>query len=216
MEAVPVTDFLETPRFDENISYGSSGGPAFKTTVFEGHSGVEQRSINWSRAKGQWNVAQGIRDKSDMDSIRAFFVNVKGRAIGFRFKDWGDYELVDSNIGTGDGIETTFLLTKTYTVGALSYVRRIFKPVSGTLVVKVDGVTVPIGAGSTEVAVDYTTGTLVFGADVIPADTKPVTVSGEFDTPVRFDTDQLSASHEGFIVESWTSIPLVEILLEDA
>lgn len=211
-----MVDFLETPRFDDRISYGSSGGPGFKTTVFEGHGGVEQRGINWAVTKGQWNVAQGIRDKADMDLIRALFLAVRGRAIGFRFKDWGDFEL-DEEVASGvvDGANDTFLIQKTYTSGALSYVRRIFKPVSGTIHVFVDAVEVTIGAGATEVAVDYTTGTLTFGASAIPALGQEVTVSGEYDTPVRFDTDLLNVTQDSFELQTWNNVPLVELMLSD-
>lgn len=210
-----VTDFLETPRFSDDISYGSGGGPGFKTFIFEGHSGIEQRSIAWSRAKGKWDVGYGIRDKADMDVVRAFFYNVKGKAIGFRFKDWGDYSVTGANIGTGDGAENTFRLTKTYTTGANSYVRRIFKPVDGTLTIYVDGSPVAIGNGATEVDVDYATGILTFGASAIPPNGDAVTWDGEFDVPVRFDTDQLQAVHDGHETETWGNIPLVEVLLED-
>jgi uncharacterized protein (TIGR02217 family) len=155
-----VTDFLETPRFSDDISYGSGGGPGFKTFIFEGHSGIEQRSIAWSRAKGKWDVGYGIRDKADMDVVRAFFYNVKGKAIGFRFKDWGDYSVTGANIGTGDGAENTFRLTKTYTTGANSYVRRIFKPVDGTVLVSIGGVVPTLGLSS-----DSTTGRVTFAAN---------------------------------------------------
>ena len=103
-----MTTFIETPRFPENISYGSSGGPGFSTFVFEGHSGVEQRAIQWSRARAKYNASMGIRDKSDMDDVRAFFYNTRGKALGFRFKDWGDYQLDDEEIGTGDGVVADF------------------------------------------------------------------------------------------------------------
>lgn len=206
---MPVTDFIETPRFSEDISYGSAGGPGFKTFIFEGHSGIEQRSVAWSRAKGKWDVSYGIRDAADMAVVRAFFYNAQGRAVGFRFKDWSDYQATDENIGTANGVTTVFRLTKTYTTGAESYVRRIFKPISGTLTIKVNGVTQTIGVGLT---VDYTTGTLTFSS---APGAGPVTWSGEFDVPVRFDTDQMNASHEGFQSETWGGIPLVELLLED-
>jgi uncharacterized protein (TIGR02217 family) len=95
-------------------------------------------------------------------------------------------------------------------------VRRIFKPVSGTIVIRDDGVIVPLGTGATQVNLDFTTGIMVFGASVIPTNGSIITATGEFDTPVRFDTDQFSPAHDGFETESWSSIPLVELLLEDA
>lgn len=210
-----MVDFIETPRFPDNISYGSSGGPGFKTFIFEGHTGIEQRSINWSRARGRWDVSYGVRDKSDMDTLRAFFYQMRGRAVGFRYKDWGDYELGNENIGTGNGVQTVFNVTKSYG-STNTYVRRIFKLVTGALVVRVNNVVVPIGSGTSQVAVNYNTGVLTFGSAAIPGDTLPITVTGEFDVPVRFDTDVMAAAHDGFLTESWGSIPLVELLLEDA
>lgn len=210
-----MVDFIETPRFPDNISYGSSGGPGFKTYIFEGHTGIEQRSINWSRARGRWDVSYGVRDKSDMDIVRAFFYEMRGRATGFRFKDWSDYALDYENIGTGNGVQNTFTVTKSYGE-TNAYVRRIFKLVSGTVVVKVNDVTVPLGTGNSQVNLNFNTGSMVFGSSVVPADTHAITVTGEFDVPVRFDTDVMAAAHDGFLTESWGSIPLVELLLEDA
>lgn len=204
--------FVETPRFPDDIAYGSAGGPEFKTFVFEGQSGIEQRHQAWSRHRLRYDVSYGIRDKSDMDTVRAFFYNMKGKATGFRFKDWGDYELVDENIGTGDGSETVFNITKTYTSGSETYVRRIFKPIASGLVVKVAGVTQTL---TTDYTVNATTGVITFTAGGTPGMGEAVTVTCEFDVPVRFDTDRLSASHDGYLTESWGSIPLVEIIIED-
>lgn len=204
-----MVDFVESPRFPEDISEGSQGGPNFKTYIFEGSDGSEQATIAWAKARATYDVGYGIRDKEDMDVVRAFFYNMRGRAIGFRYKDWADYQLTDEVIGTGDGVENTFLVTKTYTAGN-PYVRRIMKLVSGTAVVKVNGVTIPQGSGDLFVTVNNNTGTLTFGALVIPAAAQPVTISCEFDVPVRFDTDQLASAFEGHQSETWDSIPLVE------
>lgn len=206
-----MVDFIESPRFPDGISYGSSGGPGFKTHIFDGHTGIEQRSQIWSIARGRWDVSHGIKDKEDMDVLRAFFYNVRGRAIGFRFKDWGDYEMIDEQIGVGDGTTRVFDFIKTYT-GGNPYVRRIFKPVAGTVVVKVNDVVVNTGF-----TVSTTLGRVTFNDNPlnIPPDTHTVKVTCEFDVPVRFDTDQMVASHDGWLAESWGSIPIVELLEED-
>jgi len=213
-----MTTFIESPCFPDDISYGSSGGPGFKTFIFEGFSGIEQRSITWSRARARYNAQHGIRDTADMDLVRAFFYATRGRAVGFRFKDWGDYTLTDEVIGTGDGSDATWSIIKTYGASSgNSYVRRIFKPKTGTLSVKVDGVAVTVGtANASRVTCDYATGILSFGASVIPASAKAITVTCEFDVPARFDTDQMDAAHDGWQTETWGQIPIVEILLEDA
>jgi uncharacterized protein (TIGR02217 family) len=210
-----VNEFLETPRFPEQISYGSGGGPMFKTQVFEGHSGIEQRGQEWETPRGQYDCAKGITDSDDMAVVKAFFLNCAGRAVGFRFKDWADYTLDNENIGTGDGTTDTFRVTKKYVTGSRTFTRRIFKPVSTGFVVRVNGVVVTQGAGATEVSVDFTTGTLEFGASAIPANGHAVTVTGTFDVPVRFDTDHFNPTHDGFDTQTWSSIPLIELKLED-
>lgn len=212
-----MVDFLETPRFDVNISYGSSGGSGFNTTVFEGHGGVEQRGINWATTKGKWNVAQGIRDTADMQAIKDLFMAVKGKAIGFRFKDWGDFQMTAAvATPTADGTNRIFKMQRTYTAGALSYVRRVFKPVTGTIHVFDNGTERPLGVATNQVAIDYATGIMTFGTSIVPTNTHVITVTGEFDLPVRFDTDNLNIAQDSFDTETWNSIPLVELLLTDA
>lgn len=205
------TAFVETPRFPDNIAYGSSGGPGFKTYVFMGQSGLETPVQAWTRSRGKWDVSYGVRDRDDMDTLRAFFYNMRGKAVGFRFKDWGDFTVTNQNIGTGDGVTTVFRLKKTY-AGANPYERRIFKPVSGTLTITVNGVASP---ESVNWSCDYTTGIVTFLTGHIPPSTHAIVANFEFDVPCRFDVDEFNASHEGFETESWSGITIVEKLLEE-
>lgn len=200
--------FIETPRLDEAISYGSSGGPTFKTFVFRGDSGREGLVAGWEKVKARYDLQYAMRDMADYDAVRNMFYNCRGRARGFRFKDHSDYIATDEPcLGAVDGVNTTFKLQKRYTSGALTFDRRIFKPVAGTLSVKKNG----SNAGFS--AFDTTTGSFTIvgtptGGDVI-------TATFQFDIPVRFDTDQMSVSREGHELLTWGSIPLVEIILED-
>lgn len=126
---MPAPVVVETPRFPEDIARGAVGGPRFKTIVTTTDSGGEQRSPRWSRARWYFDVAQGLRSPAQGQTLEAFFLAVMGRANGFRFKDWGDYTATNEPL-----VETgapTVQLIKTYTFGALSYVRTIYKPVSG-------------------------------------------------------------------------------------
>lgn len=204
---MPLPSFIEE-RFPTEISYGSAGGPAFLTNVFESSSGFEQRTLLWSEARAKYNVATGIKDKVDMDEVLKFFFNVRGKSIGFRFKDWADFQITAQNIGTGDGATTQFNLVKTYVTGAYTYTRRIYKPVSGTITgVTVGGVAKTLG---TDFTVNFTTGVFTFTSPP-PGAAAIVVGAAEFDVPVRFDTDELPITHEAWLAESLSNIPLVEL-----
>lgn len=204
-------DFIETPRFDADISFGSKGGPGFKTNVFVGESPAETRTQNWTYSRGRWELSQEVRDLADMDVIRSFFYNAYGKARGFRFKDWSDYTLTDEVIGTGDGSNRVFNITKEYGSGTYLYTRRIFKPVSGTLSVKVNGSTV----SDSTYTVNYTTGIITFNVPNTPPNGHDVAVTCEFDVPVRFDTDKMPVNYTGFGLQTWGTIPIVEILIDE-
>ena len=193
-------------QFPADISYGSSGGPTFSTDVIEAFSGFEQRNINWSAARARYNVAHGVKTQSQLDELIAFFRARQGKAIGFRFKDWADYQAVAQNIGTGNGSQTVFQLTKKYT-SSVTVTRVIKKPVNNaTLKVYLNAV-----LQSSGYTVNYATGEITF--TTAPGSGVAVTADFEFDVPVRFDTDQLDAAIDDFGTRSWSDIPLVEVRL---
>lgn len=200
---MPLPIFIEE-RLPENITYGSGGGPMFSTAVFGAASGEEQRNSLWEDARRKYDIAYGIRDKADMDLVLSFFMNVRGRAIGFRMKDWADYQLIDEQIGIGNSSRTAFQITKTYSVGAYSTVRQIKKPLDGS----VTSVTVN-GVPTVAYTIDYTTGIITF--TTAPPTGHAIVINCEFDVPVRFDTDELPLVHEAYLQESLSSIPVVEL-----
>jgi len=102
-------------------------------------------------------------------------------------------------IGTGDGAETRFQLVKAYG----DHGRRILKPVAGSVLVAVEGV-------ATEFSVDETTGVVTL--DAAPASGVAVTAGYRFDCPVRFDTDRLDVTLEGFGAGKALRVPLVELV----
>lgn len=191
-------------QFPNDIAYGSRGGPSYSTDVVMTISGHEQRNANWASARARYNVAHGVKSQSQLEELIAFFRARKGRAHAFRFKDWTDYTLSAEVIGLGDGEKTEFQLTKTYISGGVSEVRNITKPVAGTTTLYIDGVELESGWN-----VNLNSG--VVTCDTAPAAGLVVAVDAEFDVPVRFDTDQLSASLDDYGVRSWVDIPLVEV-----
>lgn len=195
--------FVEV-QFPTDISYGSSGGPEYATDIVMSQSGHEQRNITWSQARARYNVAHGVKTKAQLEALVAFFRARKGRAYGFRFKDWTDFTATAQSIGTGDGVATQFQLKKTYSSGSASEARAIRKPVSGTVqiykaeILQTSGVTVA-----------SSTGVVTFAA--APTSGQAITATCEFDVPVRFDTDRLSATLEAYGIHSWLDIPLIEV-----
>jgi uncharacterized protein (TIGR02217 family) len=196
--------FIEV-RFPTDIAYGSAGGPEYSTDVVITQSGYEQRNANWSQARARYNVAHGVKTQAQLDTLIAFFRARKGRADGFRFKDWTDYQVGGQLIGTGNGVTMAFSLVKSYSSGSSSEVRAISKPVAGSQNIYLGGV---LQSGSAY-SLNTTTGLVTFvTAPLLGA---VISADFEFDVPVRFDTDRLSATLDSYGSRSWQDIPLVEI-----
>jgi uncharacterized protein (TIGR02217 family) len=200
-------------RFPINISYGSRGGPGFKTNVVTTDSGAEQRVARWTSARRQFNAAYGVKSYADLVALSDFYIARLGVTRGFRYKDWLDFttavdrrsapSLLDVSIGIGDGATTNFQLCTKYG----TKVRNISKPVTGTELVALNGVLQTSGY-----TIDYTTGIITFST--APAIGVVVTAGCEFDVPVRFGTeidDTLQLSIDDFGSGSSQSIPLVEL-----
>jgi hypothetical protein len=78
-------------RFPEKIEFGFFGGPEFFTTIVTTKGGQEQRNINWEEVKHRFGATHRLKDQSELDELRAFFFARRGRATGFRFRDWADF-----------------------------------------------------------------------------------------------------------------------------
>jgi len=106
-----------------------------------------------------------------------------------------------------DGSEIEFQLRYRFTdVGGFWYEKSIFKPIASGFKVYVDGNEVASGW-----TIDETTGRLSFLS--APEYGSDVTWTGDFDLPVRFDTDQLEAVITNKEVISFPSLPIVELKL---
>lgn len=202
--------FFETPRFPDTVSEGAAGGPTFSTDVFEGSTGLEQRWSKWAQARHEYDAGLGIRTNTDMSAVLVMFGLARGKKTGFRYKDWNDYKITDGNTGTGDGSTTVFDIVKKYTTGSYTYTRRILKIVSGTVSVRVNSVLKTEGVDYT---INYNRGEITFS--VAPTASHAITITCEFDVPVRFDVDNIMPQHDGYNVSSMSRINLVELLHTD-
>lgn len=204
-------------RFPTDISFGSTGGPAYSTTIISFKSGYEKRNLDWEYPRSSYDVAYGVRERSQLELLLDFFHVVQGRGYTFRYKDPLDYksckidetvQATDQKIGTGDGSTTEFQIYKSYYKtsidGSTNYSksRKITKPVRATVVVAVDGTEV------SNYTVDYTTGIITF--DTAPADGAEITAGYEFDVHARFDTDEITIDMEAYLTAS-TEVPVVEV-----
>lgn len=214
--------FLETPRFPVTMSHDSRMGPRFLTDVVVYANGAEFRNSRWSLPLLTFNAAYKMLTRSQLIDIYDLFLVSKGRANGFRVKDFFDFTSaangrdtptnLDQTLGTANGVLTQFQLIKTYTKGANSINRTTKKPVASTTVVAVNSVAQTVGVDFT---VDTTTGVITFTS---APSSGAVTAGFEFDVPCRFDIDDfsqvqiaLNAASASDDVLSVGDIPLVEL-----
>ena len=199
-----MTSFFHDVQFPPDIAYGAAGGPGYSTSVVTTVSGHEKRNANWAMARGRWNVAHGLKNREQVASLIAFFRARKGRAYGFRFKDWTDYRAVGEAIGTGDGTTTTFQLVKHYARAASP--RRGRSPSRSparSRSISTASHRRPAGAWTRRPGI--VTFTSAPGSGVV------ITADFEFDVPARFDTDQMEITIETYELGRWGQIPIVEI-----
>ena len=194
--------FLET-RFPESISFNSSSILEFNTSVITTKNGSEQRNINWNSNKMKFNIINGIKTKAELDEIIAFFRNVRGKAYGFRFKDWSDYQAENQLIGVGDGETKDFQLIQDDRTNTNYYIRKITKPVISTIKIFIDG------TSTNDVNIDLKTGIVSFNE--APSIDAVITATFEFDVPVRFDSDMLEITMNTINTGKVKDITLIEI-----
>lgn len=204
-------------RFPTAISRGAQGGPERRTDVVVLGSGHEQRNSRWADSRRSYNAGYGIKSLDELHAVITFYEERRGRLYGFRWRDHADWKSCapegipaasDQVIGTGDGTQATFTLSKVYGGAFAPWSREVRKPVEGSVLIAVDGVVRSAGA---DYIVDHASGTVAFQPGAIPDAGATVTAGFEFDVPVRFDTDKLEISLQGFRHGAIPNIPIVEI-----
>jgi uncharacterized protein (TIGR02217 family) len=206
-----MTTFLEAPRFPDNIAFGGTVGPTYLTVVTPVYSGRDGRVPAWSQSRVRFEVGRRCMNAADTSALDTFFRTVKGRAYGFRIKDWTDYVVT-----TAQGVLVpqitagVYQLAKYYVNGTLSETRLIQKPVVGTVAVYKNGALIASG-----LTLDTTTGLVTISPT--PLNTDVLSWSGQFDVPARFDVDEMKKQimdrngPGGDLLVDWGSIPVIEI-----
>ncbi len=280
-----MAETLFPPEIDEvqlptDLSEGAMFGPSFSTLVIEGSTGVERRIPQWEIGRYKGDVSHAQHSRETMRELIAFWLARSGKARGWRFKDWTDFEATNEPL-VPDGSPTVQLI-KTYSSGGVDYVRNIFKPQENQVAVTLRKNTVDYPTFT----LDTTTGVVTLNAEldenitnITKAAQAVVTVAshsfsngdvlyisgvigmseingltgtvqsntgttltlnidssgftnyasggviaryvqpddlldwtGEFDVPVRFDTDDMRVSAPSSEVRDWNDIPIIELL----
>lgn len=195
-------------RFPIALGREASVTPEFSTAIVTTAGGVEQRNADWSDARLRFDAGPGVRSESELQELVAFFRARRGAAVAFRFEDpfdsssnnmTGEPAPGDQMLGTGDGARTDFTLIKRYD----GQVRRITRPVGGSVHIAVDGIERGSGWMLGEGG--------VVSFDDPPADGAVVTAGYRFDVPVRFAEDRLEISRATFLAGEAPSVPLIEV-----
>ncbi|QQV77519.1 DUF2460 domain-containing protein [Sphingomonas aliaeris] len=177
--------------------------PEFSTAILTNAGGHEARNASWAAARTRYDVGPGVRSEADIAALLDFYRARLGPARGFRLRDPFDSKsgagsALDQRIGVGDGVTTRFPLVKQYGES----VRRITRPVAGSVSVAVGGVVTSrfgVGAGG------------VVELDAAPAAGVVVTAGFAFDVPVRFAEDRLAVNRATFLAGAAASVALVEV-----
>ena len=199
-----VDDLFIDTLFPLGLSTGATISHEFQTLITRVDNGFETRNPRWNTSLRSYTL-RTARSLQDLETMRAFFVVMRGRQRSFRFKDfseytssaWGTSDIapaaispLDQNIGTGDGVTVAFQIRKQYTVAGNTISRNITKPIDDTVRISIAGSELVAGS-PTDFVVDYSTGIVTLA--VAPTLGQAVTAGFEFDVPTRFDTDILAA-----------------------
>lgn len=198
------TSVFDEILFPLGISYGSQGGPEYRTAVVPAASGYEQRQGAWANGRLTWDVSKGLQKPEQVTQLIAFFRARKGRLRAFRFRDPLDNKATNEALPNTGG--TVLQLQKVYLSGPIAEVRCIQKPSPGTVTLTLNGANWPAPGNW---ALDTTTG-LVTLAQAQPG--AVIAWSGVFDMPARFDTDMMNLRADD-LYAAWESIKVVEVFL---
>ena len=212
--------FHENAVYPNKLAVGSTFGWGFATSVIETTSGSEYRTSRREVVRHTGDLATGITEPEDLLTLKRFHMQRRGALNGFRFKDPLDHlsndldpmdpdtqvTATDQLLQLVEGETKKYQLVKSYdddSGSGVAYVRKITKPIPGTVLISVNNV--PTTTGWT---VDTTTGIVTF----TNVQTQQVRAGFEFHTPVRFDSEADRALEVAFREWKYGDIPRIGII----
>lgn len=206
--------------FPDCIAMGAQSAVMWQTQITQSIDGQVSANQDWQDPLHPFDIGFAVRTVSDFALVKAHFMQVRGQAKAFPFKDYTDFEAsaTEGKLLTlagaavsGDG---TYYLHKRYGTGADAFDRRITRPDTPIQVLRTrSAVTTNItGVGAT---VTYTTGAVAITGH---AGGDTYAWVGTFKLPVRYATDRLNAvienrepTPDGEHLVSVSGLQLVEV-----
>ncbi|GAB3388094.1 DUF2460 domain-containing protein [Lysobacter fragariae] len=165
-------------------TYGWQAGPSGNTRIRQLRNRHERRNADASLAQHIFTLPfQNVTDVAYLLYIKNAHMAMWAQLHSFLVKDWLDYKLEAESIGPAPSGTTPVQITKTYAFGPASRVRPITKPKRITMFqsgVLKPGITDPL-TGLFTPSTAWTPGA-------------PLTCTGEFRVPVRFNSDYIPMS----------------------
>jgi uncharacterized protein (TIGR02217 family) len=179
--------FASVRLYGDDIITGTAGGPEFSTDVSTNHGGFEQRNANWSVPLGRWDIGQRGYCQATKDYLLSFFRQRRGKFQCFLWRDIADWQATAIPLASEQGFTTQGLivfgatgagqLIKRYSDGTFMADRPIVNAIAASL-------TLPAGLSlNAQGQIDGATAALY---------NTELSVSFDFDVPVRFDVDKLN------------------------
>lgn len=219
-----MTRFIDEYLPSRVVGYPVRVGPRFSTQLVTVDSGAEQANRRWANPLRSVTIPDGVRDQATFEAVKAHWLIMGGPAHTWPWRDPTDFASVDLSkinhaptvsgldqlIGTGDGVQTEFQLTKTYSVGSSSYVRPIKFPIVSSVIVTVNGVDPTVASPSVMWSVTREGGVITFNEPVNMG--APVRAGFLFDLQVRYESDDtFGGIMKTFGVGGFADIPLMEV-----
>jgi uncharacterized protein (TIGR02217 family) len=181
--------------------YPCMSSPRWSTSITHSDSGAEQVNQRWEHPLHRFTLPDAVRNHAVYEAVKDHWFIMRGPLRSFPFRDPLDFASIpldspnvapaisatDQQIGTGDGVNLVFQLTKTYTRGTETYTRIIKHPVVSTVLVSVDGVDPGSLPTPLTWSVNRLTGEVTFSGPPTPG--AIVRAGYLYDVEVRFESD---------------------------
>lgn len=180
--------------------------PRWSTDIAQVANGTEQRNQNWQHPLRTFTAPGGISCAPDINALYHQWMVTRGPKSTFPMRDPFDFasrDLItadqsepeitrtDQLIGTGDGVARSFQLIRRYTFGDQTYERPIHLPVTGKVLMAINGIDpldIPEAQGGPNPwTVTRRGGVVTFDRPPPPA--ASIQSGFIFDVEVRFESD---------------------------